>query len=337
MKRNFAQVVLAVVIALVLVNAVAAEGKKEAGASKIVIKLATVAAPIGVQNDGYLFFKGRLEQLTGNKVDFQIFPSGQLGEKTANMEALRAGTIEMTDVAATDMSVFKKRWQVFSLPYMFLSGDHLKRVVNDTTVRGILEKDLESSGFKLVALSYLGARSVVNAKKTVQAPADLNGLKIRVMQDKVLADSVKLMGANAVPFNWTEVYSGIQQKTLDGLEHSPFAILDGKFFEVAKFMSLTEHFMIPALYIVSLKVYNGLPGDVQKALLQAGQEYSEKLASIVDEANNKAVGTLKSNGMTVVSVEKKPFADAVTPIYEEFLGTAPPDTRELFDSIKKVK
>ena len=327
---------LCLLIALVAASVVTAEGQKEPTA-KIVIKFATVAAPQGLQNDGYLYYESRIEELTKGRVDFQIFPSGQLGEKIPAMEACRVGTIEMVDCAATDLSTFNKRWQVFSLPYMFMSGDHLVRVVNDPKVKSILERDLEALGFKPVAIAYLGSRSVVNAKKVVQTPADLAGVKIRVMQDKVLADSVKLMGANAVPFNWTEVYAGIQQHTLDGLEHSPFAIVDGKFYEVAKYMSLTEHFMIPSMMMMSKKVFDGYPKDIQNAVLAAGKDYAVKLGGMVDAANTKAIDALKSFGVTVTTVDKKPFAEAVKPIYEEYLATAPADARELFDAIKSVK
>lgn len=306
-------------------------------AAPIVIKHNTVAAPTGFQQDGFLFFKARLEQFVPGKVDFQIYPSGQLGEKIPTMEALRAGTIESTDVASTDMAVFNKRWQVFSLPYMFLGGDHVMRVVNDPKVKAVLEKDLEAVGFKMVAMGYIGARSIVNTKRDVRVPADLNGLKIRVMQDKVLADSVKLMGANAIPFNWTEVYAALQQKTLDGLEHSPFAIVDMKFYEVAKHMSLTEHFIIPTLFIMGLKFFNGLPGDIQTAITRAGKDYSIEIMKMLDGYNSRALDTLKKNGVTVLTVDKKPFAEAVKPIYEQYLSTAPADAREIFDAIKGVK
>jgi len=340
MKRKNVTVFLIVITVFVLTTGVMfAAGTSEAeGTDKpIVMKLASVAAPQGLQYDGYLWYENRIEELTDGKVDIQVFAGGQLGEKISTMEALQSGTIELCEVAATDLSTFNRRWQVFSLPYMYNDGAHMLRAFQDPKVRSMLDGDLESEGFKLVSYEDVGARSVVNSVRDVKTPADLNGVKIRVMQDPVLAESLKLMGANAIPFNWTEIYTALQQGTLDGLEHAPFAIVDMKFYEVAKHMSLTEHFRIPGIVLMSLKVWNDLPADIQDAFLQVENEYPVALQDMYKQYEDKAIATLEENGVTVSIIDQQPFRDAVVPIYDKFLSTAAPGARELFEAIKNVK
>ena len=134
-------------------------------------------------------------------------------------------------------------------------------------------------------------------------------------------------------FAWGECYSGLQQGAIDGLEHSPFNIIDSKFYEVGKFYSLTEHFRIPAVAIMSKTFWDGLPADIQEALIAADAEYVEGYAKLLAEANANALTQLEAEGVTITEVDTSVFAAQVEPIYDKYLETAPEGAEELLNFI----
>lgn len=183
----------------------------------------------------------------------------------------------------------------------------------------------------------MGARSVLNAERPVTQPEDLNGIKVRVMQNPLLAKSVTAMGATGVPMAWSEVYTAVQQGIIDGLENNPPVLAANKMYEVAKHLSLTEHFIIPDPQLVSLRVYEAVPPELQEAILKAGQASQEDFNSKWEAATEAAVEELKANGVAVTEADKTKFREAVAPLIEEFLASASPGTKALYDEIVAVR
>lgn len=253
------------------------------------------------------------------------------------MEGLRNGSIELTEGAATDLEAFSEIWSAFALPFLFNSGADAIRVVTDPRVADILDKDAEASGLKIIGWWSMGARSVLNAERPVTLPEDLNGIKVRVMQSPLLAKSVTAMGATGVPMAWSEVYTAVQQGTIDGLENNPPVLAANKMYEVAKHLSMTEHFIIPDPQIVSLKVFDAVPTEVQDAILKAGQTSQHDFNSKWEAATVAAVEELKANGVEVNEVDKAAFRKAVAPLVEEYLASASPETKALYEAIVAVR
>ncbi|BCV24884.1 TRAP transporter substrate-binding protein [Gelria sp. Kuro-4] len=310
-----------------------AQASKQAE-KKYVIKYGFVASPQSPHLAGGADFKKRVEELSGGRIEVQLYPSSQLGDKLQMVEGVRAGTIEMTEVAATDLSGFSRKWSVFSLPYLFNDRDHMFRVLRDKEVKEILSKDAEQCGVKVLMYWGMGTRSIINAKRPVYRPEDLNGLKIRVMQDPILAETVNAMGANGVPLAWSEVYTALQQKTIDGLEQSAPLYVDAKLYEVAKYFSLTEHFLIPDAHLISLKFWNSLPKDLQDVLLKAAQQTEEEFFKIWDKYEEDSLKTLKDSGVQINQVDKAAFRDRVKPIYDKYASQIGPD---LIQKMQKVQ
>ncbi|MBN2396684.1 MAG: TRAP transporter substrate-binding protein [Candidatus Atribacteria bacterium] len=309
-------------------------------AEEYVIKYAYVFAPVGAQQDSAVYLKERIEELSGGRLSVQLYPSGQLGDKVAVEESLRSGTIEMCDAAATDLSSWSKMWSIFSLPYNFVDDDHMFRVLRDKDVSKMFNEDAESIGFKVLAWTTVGSRSVLNSKRPIYRPKDLNGIKVRVMADPFLAKVVKLMGAIPVPLAWTDVYVALQQGTIDGAENSPSILFSNNLHEVTKYFSLTEHFRMPGPQLMSLKFFNSLPEDLQKVLMQAGketEEFSRKNWILYDEESLKKMedSGIKINKLS--EADKEAFKEAVKPIYDDFLSDADQKTKELYNLMNKVK
>jgi tripartite ATP-independent transporter DctP family solute receptor len=304
---------------------------------QVVFKYAAVFPPTGAQAKGAEQLGKYLEEMSNGAIDFQFFPSSQLGDKVQSMEGLRNGSIELTEGAATDLEAFSEIWSVFALPFLFNSGADAIRVVTDPRVADILNKDAEANGLKIIAWWNLGERSILNTKRPVTTPEDLSGVKIRVMQSPMLAKSITAMGATGVPMAWSEVYTAVQQGTIDGLENNPPVLAANKMYEVAKYLSLTQQFIIPDPQLVSLKVFEAVSPELQGAILKAGQASQEDFNAKWEAATQADLQLLKDNGVQINEVDKAAFREAVAPLVEEFLASASPETGALYDAIVAVR
>ncbi|MCB1491027.1 MAG: TRAP transporter substrate-binding protein [Rhodobiaceae bacterium] len=330
LRREFIALSAAVTVALGAATSAFA-------ADKVVLKYAAVFPATGAQGEGAEQLGKFLEEYSNGAIDFQFYPSSQLGNKIQSLEGLRNGSIEMTEAAASDLSNFSDMWSIFSLPFLFNSGADAIRVITDPRVSDILSKDAEANGFKIIGWWNLGERSIINAKHPVNTPEDLHGIKIRVMQSPMLAKSITAMGATGVPMAWGEVYTAVQQGTIDGLENSPPVIASNKMYEVAKYYSLTQQFIIPDPQMISLKVYNSLSPELQAAIDKAGMASQEDFNAKWAKAMDADMQTLKDNGVEVNEVDKAAFREAVGPLVNDYLGSASDATKSLYEAIVAVR
>ncbi len=309
-----------------------AASETPADPSQIVVKYSVTYPSTGTQADGAERLGELIEECSNGRMRMEFYPSSQLGDKTATFEGLGNGTIEMTECAATDLSAFNDIWSVFSLPYLWESGQQACATVMDPTVRKMLEADAEANGMVIIAWTDIGSRSMLNQKKTVNTPADLSGLKIRCMQDPILADSTNAMGAIATPLGSSEIYTGLQQGTIDGLDHTPSVIVANGWQELAKYFSLTEHFTIPDPVFVSKVWFDSLSAENQEAILEAGEKFSDAWNhEIWPEATEAGMKTLEEQGVEIIEVDKEPFKEAVQPVVDNFLAGASDGQKALYD------
>jgi len=310
----------------------------KSAAPEYTFKYSVTFPPTGTQADGANKLGEFLKECSNGRIVMEFYPSSQLGDKIPSMEGLRAGTIEMTECAATDLSNYSSIWTVLSLPYLFDSGEQAIAVVNDPEVRAITDADAEAQGFVMITWCNLGERSILNTKHAVTTPADLKGIKVRVMQNQLLADTLNAMGASATIMPWSEVYTALQQKTIDGLENSAPVITANKMQEVAKYLSFTEQFIIPDPVFVSKKVYDSMPEDLQKAVLDAGKKAQDEWNNVIwPTAVEKELQTLKDAGVQMNEVDKEAFKAAVQPVIDNFLKNADEGQKKLYETIVKVR
>ncbi|MCQ5141856.1 TRAP transporter substrate-binding protein DctP [Enterocloster bolteae] len=279
-------------------------------------------------------FKERVESLSNGRITVEMYPDAQLGDKAANLESVRTGELEMCDASASDMSGYNGRWSVFSFPYMYNDSREMLDVVRSDTVFTMLDSDTTDAGFKIITFADFGSRNVF-ANKAVRTPADAKGIKIRVMNDPILAKTMELMGFSAISLGWSEVYTAMQQGTIDALEQNEALCADNMLFEVANTYSYTEQFRIPGIQYMSAKFYDSLPEDLQEAVIQAGIENEELIYQWFPEYNQKSIDVLKENGVTFVDTDKDSFIEATAPIKDYYfsLNTTPTDAQELYDAM----
>lgn len=320
--------------------AAAPEAAPEAGGAEgtIVVKYATTFPAVGTQADGVNYLSKCIAENTDGRLAVEFYPASSLGDKVASMEGLRGGTIEMTSTAATDLSSYSSIWSVFSLPYLWESGDQAVAVLSDSAVAEVLNADAAENGFVIIGWANAGSRSVLNTKRAIYAPEDLNGLRIRCMEDPILAGSINAMGASATPLAWSECYTALQQGTIDGIENNMPTILDNGMTEVAKYFSLTEHFIIPDPIFVSKVWFDGLSTEDQEAVLKAGQQFTTEYAETIwPAAEAAAVGRMEEAGVQINEVDKTVFVEATKTVIDDFLKSADADQVALYELLMKTR
>jgi len=304
----------------------------------IVVKYSVTYPATGTQADGAQALAELIAEHSEGRMKMEFYPSSQLGDKAATFEGLQKGTIEMTECAATDLSSFNSMWSVFSLPYLWENGSQAVNTVADPSVKAILNTDAEANGFVIIAWTNIGSRSVLNKTRMAYTPADMKGLKLRCMEDPILAGSVNAMGAIGTPLAASEVYTGLQQGTIDGLDHTPSVIVANGWQELCKYYTLTEHFTIPDPVFVSKTWFDSLSPENQEALLQAGEAFSDKWNNeIWPNATEAGLEKMKEDGVEIDEVDKSVFIEATQSVVDGFLAKATDDQKTLYKLLVETR
>ncbi|SMD08158.1 TRAP transporter substrate-binding protein [Sporomusa malonica] len=284
------------------------------------IKVGHVLAPDHPYTLGLKKFAELMDKKTNGKVKVNVFHSSQLGNERDMIEALQLGTQQMALVSTAPLASFTKQFLVFDLPFMFDNYQGAYKVLDGEIGKSLL-KTLESQG--IVGLNYWenGYRHVTNSKRPINKPEDLAGLKIRLMENPIHMDTFKAMGANPLPMAFGELFTALQQGTIDAQENPVPIIWTSRFYEVQKYGSLTGHFYAAAPLLVSQKFYQGLPADQQKALMEAANEARDYERQLLAEQNKDFISKLKEKGMQILEVDKAPFKAAVQSVWKQYEST----------------
>jgi len=271
------------------------------------------------------FFEKRLEELSGGRIDVQVYPSSQLYKDNAVLKALRLNSVQM---AAPSFSKFGKivpQLALFDLPFIFKDLDHLHRV-QDGEVGAKLKSMVTAKG--IVALNFWdnGFKQLSSNSKPLLMPEDAKGQKFRIMSSKVLEAQFHAVGANPQMMPFSEVYSGLQQGVIDAAENPISNIYTKKFHEVQKYLSISDHGYLGYLVVMSKKFWKSLPEDLQRNVTQAMNEATEKEREYALELNMKQLGLIKDYAKKTGKLEiynltadqKQAWREAVSKIYPEF-------------------
>lgn len=297
-------------------------------------KLASVLPDSHPVHKALTYFADEVGKATKGEVKITVYPAGQLGQEKDYIEGVKVGAIEITKVSSAPLGQFAPSLQVVSLPFIWRNDAH-QHAVLDGAIGTRLMKDLEKNGFKGLAFFDAGFRNVTTQAGAVKVPADLKGLKIRVMQSKPLIDTINAFGATAVPMGQSEVYVALQQKVIDGWENNEPTALTFNMQEVCKYFSYTRHTSIPDIMVMSKSVFDSTPKNIQKAILDAAAKAVPYQRKIWADYIGDAVKQLKAKGMVFNEVNNiKDFQALAKPIYKEF---EPVVGADLIDAIVKHK
>lgn len=256
---------------------------------------------------------------SGGKMKVNVFPGGTLGGDAANVSALQGGTIEMVMLNSGILASQVKDFEVFDFPFMFANAKEADAVVDGPFGQKLHAKLLDKG---IVGLTYteLGFRQMTNSKRAINAVEDIAGLKLRVIPNAINVDWVKALGANPTPLAFPEVYAALEQKAIDGQENPLSVIQANKFYEVQKYLALTNHQYNPQSLIFSKKVWDTLSPAEQKILQDAAVEAAKFQRQVNRDAAAGQLDALKKAGMQVSEfspAEQAKLREKLKPVIEK--------------------
>ena len=317
---NFRSTLRAMVLGLGLVPLVAG-AQSEADFSDIEpieLRLAHVVN----EQDGFHIaaekFKALVEERTDGAVSVEIFPNAQLGDERTLLESMQIGTVDMGVITNGPVANFVEEIAVFELPFLFPSREAAYQVLDGPVGQDLLD-ELDRVNLKGLAYAERGFRNLTNSRGPVTEPSDLDGLKLRVMENPVYVDTFRELGANAVPMAWTEALTAMQQGTIDGQENPVNVIHSFELNETQTHMTLSRHTYAPAIFVMGMPVWSELPEPVQGVIEAAAQEAAEYERQVNEEMEAEQLAELKASGMEVVEdPDLEAFRAAVDPVYDQY-------------------
>jgi tripartite ATP-independent transporter DctP family solute receptor len=263
-------------------------------------------------------FADEVSKRTGGRYVVQQFPASALGGEREMIEAVQLGTLDFVWTSTGPVGNFVPEVKIVDIPFLFRDYDHARKVLDGPIGQDLLAK-FPPKGLVAIAWAENGFRHLTNSKRPVVEPEDAKGLKIRTMENKVHMDAFRSIGVLPTPMAFPELFTALQQGTVDGEENPIPVILSAKFAQVQKHLSLTGHVYSPALIITSKKLWDSLSPADRAAFMEAAKVAVAANRRKVNDDERNGIDQLRSAGMTVTTdVDGARFRQAMTPIYSQF-------------------
>lgn len=276
--------------------------------------------PVSVGMDA---FTAEVERLSDGRLTGQTYHNGVLGTGADAITQVRLGALEFSAISVGNLGELVEETNVLSLPFIFTSVDHMHRVM-DGDIGDQIEAAMEEQGIVLLAWYDSGARSFYNGDHPIETPADLEGMKVRVMGNEIFVNMVNNMGGNGTPMAFGEVYQSLRTGVIDGAENNFPSYQSTNHFEVAKYYSLTEHLIIPDCLCFSRVVWDTLSVEDQALLREAGALSQQVQRDAWAEAVVASREIVEEAGSIINVIEDKaPFQELMAPVYETFVEEHP--------------
>lgn len=270
--------------------------KKEAGkASETVLKIGHVEPEDRSTHKALLNFKKKVEERSKGSLKIEIYPNGALGGDVQLSEAVATGSLDMALPSTSVLTTYNDEFGVLDMPYLFKSSEAAFKAL-DGDVGKELNGKIASKGIDILGYSYNGPRSTTSKVKPIVTPEDLKGLKMRVMESPIFIDFYKTLGANPTPMSFTELYTGLQQGTVEAQENPPSLTFANKFYEVQKYSTIDEHVHNFLAFLINDAKFKSLSADNQKILQEEAKAYVDEQRKMELADNEKAIKDLETIG-----------------------------------------
>lgn len=316
MKRlTVVLLVLAIVAGLAF-----AQGSGEASAAKKPTYTITFNEPFTRPHtlaEAAYMFKSIVEEKSNGDIQVDVYEGGVLGTSQDALEAVQIGTQTMVDAATAPTVAFDPAFGVLNMPYLFSSREQWYSILDGELGQALLDR-LEAQGFVGLGFPENGIRHVTNNIRPIKKWEDLNGVKIRLMQNQVFISTFERFGCLTTTTPWAEVYSALQQKVVDGQENPVSNIVNAKLYEVQKYLSLTGHTYDPNIYFVNKAFWDSLPANYQQILKDAAHEAITWQRKAAQDAEQSLIDECaKYMEVNEVSPEELArFRDQAAPVYD---------------------
>lgn len=319
---NWLKKISIVLLIVLMIGLIAGCGEKEEekpkeAAVKINLKLGHVLDIQHPVHKSMEYWAERVKEKSEGRIEISIYPSGQLGEEKDLVEQLQMATLDFTKVSSSVLESFIPEMKLFGIPYLFRDEDHKWKILNGPVGKEILNS-AEKKG--MIGLGYYeaGERSFYTIDTPIKTADDLKNLKIRVIKSPMAIELLKTLGASPTPISWGELYTALQQGTVDGAENNPPSIVSARHYEVCKYYSLDKHTSPMDVVLASKSSWQKLSSEDKEIMMDAlneSIEYQRKLWKETVEENFK---TLEEAGVEIIYPDIESFVNKAQPIYEKY-------------------
>src|ERR1700740_3512330 len=335
-RRAFLQAPSAVAAGLVLSPAII--GRAQAATMKLKCSSSLPNDP--KYANGRVYYDNLVKSLKANglgeQVDVTFFPDNQLGQEIDVINSVKLGVIDLMVSGSSISANLVPLVGTFDLGYLFSSYEQQTKAFDNGAAKPVEDALLKGGNIRIIAWAYnFGARSVL-AKKKVETPEDLGGLKIRTLPNPVITECLRLRGAAATPLAFGEIYTALQAGVLDGLEHDPPTILASKFYETARYYALTQHNFSPLAVYFSDATFNRMDPKLREGFRDAAKKAAIDTRAHGLAVEKEALAALTEKGVTVVECDKEAFRKRVLPQTDNFIK-ARPEAKAVVDIIRATQ
>lgn len=300
--------------------------------SKIVLKLGHVANLEQPYHMASEKFAELVYERTNGEIEIQVFPNSQLGGQRELLEGVQFGSIDIAMTSSAVLGNFVPNAQVIDLPFIFRDAEHVYHVVDGPLAERLYE-GAEKKNMKILSTWENGFRNIANTVRPVLTPDDMKGIKIRVFESQMYVDMFETMGALPTPMAMSEVFTALQQGTIDGVENAVVQMYASKYQEVIRYMTITEHTYNPQIVTMRLDKWNKLTEEQQQIIQQAAIECRDYNRQLAAEKTGEYLEKMIEQGVEVTYLtpeQKEKFKEKMLPIWEPYYETI---GKELIDAV----
>jgi len=261
----------------------------------------------------------KLEAQTSGRISIQMFPSMQLGGEKEMIEQAQVGALQIARISVGAMGPVVDDLNVFNLPFVFRDEAHMRKVIDGPIGRDLLDRVSKAPTSRLIVLGWMdaGTRNVY-ANKPATKPADLKGMKIRMMGNPLFVETMNAMGGNGVAMGFNELFQALQTGVVDGAENNPPTLLAQNHYQVSKIYSLTGHLIIPEIFVFSKRTWDTLSKTDQQLVRKLSREAQMEQRKLWDAYVGEAESKLKAAGIQFVKADKAAFYKATQPVRDKY-------------------
>lgn len=286
----------------------------------LVIKFAYVNATEDAAHIAAEKFKAAIEEKSGGAVQVQLYPNGELGGDVAVLESVLLDDVQMTAPACSALTAYDEKLGLIELPFLFESYESMEEALAGD-LGDLYREWYAEAGFELLGFQFDGTRCVSNNKKPIESLADFSGLKLRAMENPIHIKTFELLGASPIPLSYTDIYTGLQQGTIDGQDNPPALTYASKFYEVQKYYSKTNIVISNPPILMAKSVFDAYPEDIQTMIKEAAQEHLVDFQRAENMAMEQEFFELIADGGTAVNDVSDEaiaeFKEALQPLYDQ--------------------
>ena len=295
-------------------------GGGAAGTAEYTFIIAHADPEDGPLHQNLLDFEAYVEENTDGRMDVQVFGNGLLGGDREVLESINLGTIQMGNMASSNLTAYGEQFGLYELPFLFGSFE-AATAAYDGELGEIYDGWLEENGFTCLGVFTYGWRGLSNGVREIWTPEDLSGLKIRVMEVPMYVEAFTLLGANPTPMNWNEIYTGLQQGTIEGQDNSPEQTWLAKFYEVQPYYTTLNHTLSNGLAVCKKDYIDSLPDDIRQVVIDGMELCCDAQRQSSVELEQDYLQKMRDAGITVCDLsdeQRAAFKEKVAPLYDEY-------------------